>query len=156
MNVVYKDNSGRILLISYVYLNITYKLVNIQYASNDDVKRKQFCINLQKHLGGNVILMGDLNCALTKTDISRNNTFKGDISRGVLKTIIAECNLCDVWRKEHLSVRGFSRCQMVMGTMKQLRIDLALVASSMAQYVRSCENNFMAFSDHTSCPLWVN
>uniref|UniRef100_A0A8P4KGX1 Endonuclease/exonuclease/phosphatase domain-containing protein n=1 Tax=Dicentrarchus labrax TaxID=13489 RepID=A0A8P4KGX1_DICLA len=87
-----------------------YRVINI-YAPNNENQRRRFFVSLEKWLCNDVIIVGDFNVALTKTDVSANNTYKNDHSRTKLIDIMNDYNFIDIWRVFNPGVRGFSRRQ---------------------------------------------
>jgi len=73
---------------------------------------------------------------------------KNDTSRVALKSLMVESNLLDAWRVYNPNMRGFSRRQVVQGTLKQSRIDIALVASGLFKFVQGIQYTFNTWSDH--------
>uniref|UniRef100_A0A8C9ZA53 Endonuclease/exonuclease/phosphatase domain-containing protein n=1 Tax=Sander lucioperca TaxID=283035 RepID=A0A8C9ZA53_SANLU len=128
VQLVYKDDKGRVLIIDCEYNDCSLRILNI-YAPNVDTERKIFFKSLHKWYSGNMLFFGDFNVAQTPNDLSMNNIFKGDVSRNELKELMRKNNLCDVWRTTYPKQRTFSRRQMVLQVLKQSRIDLCLVST---------------------------
>uniref|UniRef100_A0A3B5M3J5 Endonuclease/exonuclease/phosphatase domain-containing protein n=1 Tax=Xiphophorus couchianus TaxID=32473 RepID=A0A3B5M3J5_9TELE len=112
-------------------------LINI-HAPNIDTHRKNFFIGLRKWIVTNCIIIGDFNITLTKSDISNNCTFSEDYSRNALFDIIAQNSLIDIWRLFHPGKKQFTRKQVILGKLKQSRLDLCLISSSLVPEVSSC------------------
>lgn len=71
------------------------------------------------------VIIGDFNTTLSKHDISVNNTYRADISRNILLSIIKNNNLIDIWHTLNPRKRQFSHRQLVEGKLKQSHIDLS-------------------------------
>lgn len=110
-------------------------------------EKKKFC-GLQNWCTINCIIVGDFNVALTKIDVSRNNTLKSDTSRAALLDLITLQGLADIWRLMHPKTRDYSRQQLVMGILKQSRIDMCLVSQHMIKLVNHVKYNINVWSDH--------
>lgn len=93
-------------------------------------------------------MVGDYNVWVDRLDASRGVHFRSDSSRKVLKEIMSERGMVDKWREEHPEARVFSRRQMVMGELKQSRIDLCLLKREVEHLVGGVEYQLTAFSDH--------
>uniref|UniRef100_A0A3Q3EX67 Endonuclease/exonuclease/phosphatase domain-containing protein n=1 Tax=Labrus bergylta TaxID=56723 RepID=A0A3Q3EX67_9LABR len=129
VNLVYGDKEGRVIVIDCMYETKNLRIINI-YAPNGEKERKTFFIEISKWWEGNCVIIGDFNVAMTPTDVSKNNVFKGDVSRGALKDLIITKQCLDIWRLLHPWERAYSRRQIVLNRLKQSRIDLSLVTSS--------------------------
>uniref|UniRef100_A0A3Q3LII0 Endonuclease/exonuclease/phosphatase domain-containing protein n=1 Tax=Labrus bergylta TaxID=56723 RepID=A0A3Q3LII0_9LABR len=92
-NLVYGDKEGRVIVIDCIK------------------ERKTFFIEISKWWEGNCVIIGDFNVAMTPTDVSKNNVFKGDVSRGALKDLIITKQCLDIWRLLHPWERAYSRRQ---------------------------------------------
>ena len=58
--------------------------------------------------------------------------------------------LNDVWRQKNTIKREYSRVQVVLGELKQSRIDLVLVKTGLINYVHNINYRLNALSDHTT------
>ena len=84
-----------------------------------------FFLGLGKWRVGNCIIVGDFNLKSTRLDLARGKESKNDTSRKVFLKMMEERQLIDVWRNdENPNKREYSRRQMVMGELKQSRIDV--------------------------------
>ncbi len=59
-------------------------------------------------------------------------------------------DMVDAWREENPYKRAFSRRQMVMGSLKQSRIDLCLIKREILSYVKNVKYSFLGISDHAA------
>lgn len=123
------------------------RVINI-YAPNHETDRKNMFRSLQNWCTSNCVIVGDFNVALTECDVSRNNKFKSDTSRTVLLDLITSQGLADIWRLMHPKTRDYSRRQVVMGSLKQTRIDLCLVSQNMIRLITNVKYNINVWSDH--------
>uniref|UniRef100_A0A8C4F5K3 Uncharacterized protein n=1 Tax=Dicentrarchus labrax TaxID=13489 RepID=A0A8C4F5K3_DICLA len=107
IDVIYKDEEGRILIIDIsLNNNRKYRVINI-YALSNENQRGRFFASLGKWMCNDVISVGDFNVVLTKTDVSVNNVYKNDCSRTKLIDIISDYNVIDIWRVFNPGVGGF-------------------------------------------------
>lgn len=97
---------------------------------------------------GNVVMVGDMNVALTRLDVGGGLVFRSDRGREALGDLMRQHGLTDVWRDRNGGVRGFSRRQIVQGVLKQSRLDLALCTGDVAWRVRDVFYKSVGFSDH--------
>jgi len=146
--LVHKDKEGKIIVIDFCKDNKKYRLINI-HAPNIVSQRKQFFYDLRKLITINCIIIGDFNVFLTKADISSNCIFPEDTSRSIVFDIISNNSFVDLWRLFHPGKRQFTRKQIVLGSLKQSRIDLCLMSSSLVSEVSSCLIRENAWSDHS-------
>lgn len=94
-------------------------------------------------------MIGDFNVVLSKKDLSAQNVYKEDASRQIIYNIMNDNNLIDIWRIINPHKKIYSRQQIVQGKLKQTRIDLCLVSSSMASQIKHAEYCFNSWSDHS-------
>lgn len=99
---------------------------------------------------GNCILVGDFNVWCTRLDACSVASFKADSSKSVLNIILVSEDLIDVWREENPYKRQSSRRQIVLGNIKQSRIDLCLVKRSIFSFLGNIRYKFMGLSDHAA------
>lgn len=145
--VVHKDKVGRLLITDIQTNNNTFRIINI-HAPNEEKGRKEMFRGLRKWINEKTIIVGDMNVTLTRNDIAQNNTYKNDTSRTELYNLMEEKNLADVWRLQNPEKRQFSRRQVVMGVLKQSRIDLCLAAPETVKIIRGTSYSFNSWSDH--------
>jgi exonuclease III len=151
---IYNDNNGRILILDFEYMNRVFRIINI-YAPNNEIERRNLFLELGKWCKGNCILVGDFNVKMNRLDMSRGAIFRSDVSRGVLRKIMCENSLIDIWRDENPNKRGFSRRQVVLGELKQTRIDLVLVNEGLRNFMKDINYIFTTFSDHAGLTFSV-
>lgn len=147
LKLVYSDGARRIIHVEFMYEDVKYNLLNI-YAPSQEVERKGFFQGLGNKITGNCIIVGDFNVKCTRLDVSRTTTFKGDMSRATLIEVINQKELCDVWRTQNPITREYSRVQVVLGVLKQSRIDLVLAKVSLLNHINSVNYKLTALSDH--------
>ena len=80
--------------------------------------------------------------------MARGKELKNDASRKVFLKTMEEKQLIDVWRNENPNRREYSRRQMVMGELKQSRIDLCIAHQTMVKFIKNMVYKFTSFSDH--------
>ncbi|KAG7459113.1 hypothetical protein JOB18_025952 [Solea senegalensis] len=81
-------------------------------------------------------------------DVSVNNHFKQDTSRGLLIDIIKKHDLVDVWRITNPFVIKFSRHQITNNSLKQSRIDFTLAGPSAISKISTIDYQINTISDH--------
>uniref|UniRef100_A0A8C7Y1U6 Endonuclease/exonuclease/phosphatase domain-containing protein n=1 Tax=Oryzias sinensis TaxID=183150 RepID=A0A8C7Y1U6_9TELE len=145
-SVLEADPAGRFLIMDLRWAGKTVRLFNI-YASNDQRERKIFFHSLRPNLSDDTVLIGDFNTVLSRVDLSVNNTYKGDVGRQELVSLMLENNIIDIWRLLNPNKRDFSRRQVVKGQLKQSRIDhLVKILHRLFVYI---------FRGQGCCPLSV-
>ncbi|XDV53672.1 hypothetical protein PO909_022110 [Leuciscus waleckii] len=144
---VYKDGKGRLLVTEFVFQNELFRLINI-YAPNIEIERKEVFKEIKTLCKGNFIVVGDFNVWCTRLDASSSANFKSDASRKFLIEWMQNEDIVDVWRDENPYKKDFSRRQLVMGVLKQSRIDLCLAKREMLKYVKNVKYKFVGVSDH--------
>lgn len=151
---IYNDNNGRILILDFEYMSRVFRIINI-YAPNNEIERRNLFLELAKWCKGNCILVGDFNVKMDRLDMTRGAIFRSDVSRGVLRKMMVENNLIDIWREENPNKREFSRRQVVLGELKQTRIDLVLVNEGLRNFMKDIKYIFTTFSDHAGLTFSV-
>lgn len=146
---IFKDTKGRLLVIEFELQSLLFRLVNV-YAPNIETERKTFFGKMKGLVKGNCILVGDFNVWCTRLDACNVAIFKNDASRTVLNNILLTDDLVDVWREDNPYKRKFSRRQMVLGSLKQSRIDLCLVKRNVVSLVGRISYKFIGLSDHAA------
>jgi len=149
---IHRDAEGRCLIIDLFYEEGVLRIINV-HAPNVETDRKMFFEGLIRWVNNKTIIIGDFNVNLSERDVSRNNKYKNDTSREALKGLMVGSNFLDVWRVYNPNVRGFSRRQVVLGKLKQSRIDFALVASGLFKFVHGIQYTFNTWSDHAQVDL---
>lgn len=144
---IHCDINGRIMILEFEFMKMVFRLINI-YAPNVEIDRRDFFKKLKPLCTGNCIVTGDYNVWCDRLDASSCARFRHDSSRKVLLESIAENKLIDLWRAENPNKKEFSRRQIVLGEMRQSRIDLCLVKENIMQYSRNAKYQFTTVSDH--------
>ena len=142
------------LVVDCVYEGRELRIINL-YAPNGEKERRGFLAGLNVWCNPNCMIVGDFNVILTRSDLSRNNTFKGDSTRRTLRDLMENYQLVDIWRVLHPWKRVFSRRQLVANTLKQSRIDFVLVQSGNVKLIKSVEYINNTWSDHAGIRLEV-
>lgn len=122
---IYKDDKGRLLVIEFMFCNELFRLINI-YAPNVETERKEVFKEMKPLCKDKCIVVGYFNVWCTRLDASSSANFKSDVSRKYLNEWMQSDDMVNVWREEN-PYREFSRRQMLMGSLKQSRIDLCLI-----------------------------
>ena len=144
---VMSDDKGRVLVVEFEYQDFLFKLINV-YAPNIEPDRKDLFERLKPLSTGNCVLVGDFNFKCCRMDAVSNAKFKYDSSRTVFLKMMNENDLVDKWREDNPNKRAFSRRQVVMGELKQSRIDLCIVKREISKYIKQTEYKFTSWSDH--------
>lgn len=142
----HKDPKGRFIIID-LEGEKKVRLINI-HAPNCEIEREAFFINIFQYVIDSTIIIGDFNTALSKLDISKNNTYKNDVSRSYLLDAMTGASMTEIWRNINITRKAFSRRQVVMGVLKQSRIDLCLISASLIALVEGMEYTWSGISDH--------
>lgn len=124
-------------------------MINL-YAPNVEIERKGVFKQMKPLCKGNCIVVGDFNVWCTRLDVSRSANFKSDVSRKCLNELMQSEDMVDAWREENPFKNEFSRRQMVLGNLKQSRIDLCLVKREILHYVKNVGYKFIGVSDHAA------
>uniref|UniRef100_A0A3Q2CYF9 Endonuclease/exonuclease/phosphatase domain-containing protein n=1 Tax=Cyprinodon variegatus TaxID=28743 RepID=A0A3Q2CYF9_CYPVA len=127
---------GKLIVIDFRYNNVNYRLINV-HAPNLETQRKRFFENIRKWITHSTILIGDFNVTLTIIDISSNCVFSEDPSRNELFKLIRNNDLIDYGDCLTPEKKQYTRKQTVLGKLKQSRIDLCLMSSSLIPEVSS-------------------
>ena len=154
INLVHRDLEGRLLVVDCVHEGRELRIINL-HAPNGEKERRVFLAGLNVWCNSNCMIVGDFNVILTQSDLSSNNTFKGDSTRRTLRDLMENNQLVDIWRVLHPWKRVFSRRQLVANTLKQSRIDFALVQSRNVKLIKSVEYINNTWSDHAGIRLEV-
>ena len=141
------DGEGRIIGITFEHMGRKVKLLNV-YAPNEEKERGSFFQKLGRMCVDECIVVGDFNVWCGRLDVSMNMHYRNDSSRDVLKEVMKERKMFDVWRERNPEGRVFSRTQMVAGTLKQSRIDLILSTRGLVERIGTIQYNTNVLSDH--------
>ena len=144
---VYKDRTGRILVIEFRYDKSNFRLINI-YVPNIEKDKRSILEELAGLIVGRCLIVGDFNIKCSRLDVGKGVEFRWEKSRGMLMEIMRDKGLLDVWRYENPEKREFTRRQMREGVLKQSRIDLVLVQEEIIKYIDSMRHQVNSFSDH--------
>ncbi len=99
---IHKKDDSRVILINATIDNTETTLCNV-YAPNDSYTRRDFFNTLKYWIArhtdyeNNLILGGDMNCALNNNDRLNNNRGNTDVSRDALHNLIKSLKLSDSW-----------------------------------------------------------
>ncbi len=136
-----------------MFCNELFRLINI-YAPNVEIERKEVFKEMKPLCKGKCIVVGYFNVWCTRLDASSSANFKSDVSRKYLNEWMQSDDMVDVWREEN-PYREFSRRQMVMGSLKQSRIDLCLIKREILSYVKNVKYSFLGISDHAAMKVKI-
>ena len=149
VKVIFNDFKGRVIQVEFSYGDVKYDIINV-YAPNNELEKKALFRSLTQKVRENTIIVGDFNVKISRLDVSDTTTFKADMSRATLIEFMNNCNLCDIWRQKNAMKREYSRVQVVLGKLKQSRIDLCLVKTGLINYVYNINYRLNALSDHAT------
>ena len=144
---IYKDRTGRIIVIEFKYQNVLFRLINI-YVPNIEIDKRIIIEELKGLVIGRCIIVGDFNTKCSRLDIGQGVVFRWEKSRESLLDMMKDKNLVDVWRNENPERREFTRRQMRDGVLKQSRIDLVLTQGENIKHVDRIRHEINALSDH--------
>lgn len=144
---VYKDRTGRIIVIEFKYQNVLFRLINI-YVPNIEIDKRSIIDELRGLVTGRCIIVGDFNIKCSRLDIGKGVAFRWEKSREMLIDMMRVKGLVDVWRYENPERREFSRRQMREGVLKQSRIDLVLTQGENTKYIDRIRYEVNSLSDH--------
>ena len=146
------DKHGRYLMLEVTIHDSTFLLCNV-YAPNDNATQITFFSNLNNKLAqyGNmqIILGGDLNCALTPLDKAGGTSIER--KRSVIREITNLCNnhkLQDAWRSQHPNQSQFTWRNNSLKI--QCRLDYWLVSTDLSSSLLSTTITSPTFSDHSA------
>jgi exonuclease III len=148
-NEVYNDKKGKCNGIKVKQDDKEFVLLNV-HAPWQEKEKKIFFEQLRvvTEKWENVIFVGDFNTVFSKIDMADGMVFKTDVGRKVLKEIMEERGLIDVWREKNEGKREFSRRQLVGNFMCQTRIDFILSLRDMECYLEDIYYKETGLSDH--------
>uniref|UniRef100_A0A7N9AS92 exodeoxyribonuclease III n=1 Tax=Mastacembelus armatus TaxID=205130 RepID=A0A7N9AS92_9TELE len=149
---VYKREEGRVLVVDVICDSQRIRLMSI-HAPNEDSARRDFFTSLVKWCTHTTIIMGDWNVVLEKQDVGVHNKYGNDVSRKTVLNLMSAGKLVDVWRMLHPNITAFSRRQIILGKMKQSRIDFSLISDDLIRRVERCGYEFNRWSDHAAMTL---
>lgn len=144
---VYKDRTGRIIVIEFKYQNLDFRLINI-YVPNVEMDKRSIIEEMKGLVAGRCIIVGDFNTKCSRLDVGRGVVFRWERSRCMLLEVMRIKGLVDVWRYENPEKREFTRRQVREGVLKQSRIDLVLVQGEFMRYLDRIRHQGNSFSDH--------
>ncbi|VDI02608.1 Hypothetical predicted protein [Mytilus galloprovincialis] len=100
--LVFKDDNGRFIHVTYDYLGKVYNLVSL-YAPNNYSERKEFFMFVREYISSldNLIVGGDFNTTLSSLDRGGLSKHICDEAYKELFEIIHSCNVYDVWRSRN-------------------------------------------------------
>lgn len=139
---IYSDGKGRLLVIEFMWHNELFRLINL-YAPNVETERVGIFKQIKPLCTGNCIVVGDFNVWCTRLDASSSANYRSDVSRKYLNDLMQSEDMVDAWREENPFKREFSRRQMVLGSLKQSRIDLCLIKREILSYVKNVRYKFL-------------
>lgn len=147
--LVFKDNEGRFVHVSYENDNIVYNLISL-YAPNNYLERSRFFKFVKNYISKfeNLIIGGDYNTTLSSLDRSDSSRHVQDEAYRELCDMISSCNIYDVWRSRNENSRIFSWKRITNGVLQQSRLDYFLISRELSSSVQNVYYNDTSFSDH--------
>ena len=159
-DLIHADEQGRLIAVRIFFNSLSINLVGI-YAPTQNSGREQvvFYQNLNNFLqtldvSNPLILCGDMNVHLTELDTSSSH-YRLTQPASILRSIIDEFDLIDIWRELNPGIRRFSwrRCR----PLQQSRIDYFLISKALEeshQVIRTDINPGIR-SDHSIVSLVI-
>lgn len=157
INMVSKDNNGRILLMD-VEINGNGYTLGTLYAPTADGSEEQiaFMDDLEARINElnpiNIVIGGDLNVAMDPVLDRRSTSLSHSYGEGMRLRTLAfteEFNLCDVWRRRNQAKRGFTFYRANQAS----RIDYWLISTHLIDGCSDASILPMALSDHSMITL---
>lgn len=146
-----KDNYGRYIILKGYIASENVTIANVYAPNQDD---PQFFHNFHfKLFLPCTIIGGDFNLVLDSADRSPNKGFVLTPSARVVKHIMAELELLDIWRALHNKQNNFSFYSRPHKSFS--RIDLFLLHKRQEHLVESCEYLPRTLSDHSPLVLTI-
>jgi len=150
---------GRLLLTQIEYNGIESVYLNV-YAPNNGPERLIFFMELRKvlkKLDDNVCLIigGDWNCTIDFV-VDRNGEEPHSKSRDVLKKVINEFQLTDVWRTRNEGVKQYTWLRVVDNKISGARLDRFYLKKIWSNKVMNTFIRPNGFSDHHMVILDIN
>jgi len=146
------DKNGRYLMLEIIIHDSTFLLCNV-YAPNDNSSQNTFFSNLnntlKQHTNLQIILGGDLNCALTPLDKTGGTSIEK--KKSVIREINSLCSnhkLQDVWRSQHPNLSQFTWRNHSLKI--QCRLDYWLVSKNLSSSLLKTDITSPTFSDHSA------
>ena len=157
INNIERDNYGRFLVLDAVIAENRYIFVNL-YALTSDKREEQVNFgeyifnNLQKYIGENIIIGGDLNIDL---DIGKpyNNLSKNPGYYKQFISLIEVLNLVDIWRLKNPDAERYTWREKTRYGFSQSRIDFFLISCHLQYYTETTQILPGIKSDHSLLKL---
>lgn len=152
MKTLYADRLGRYLIVRVEYGEQTLLVTNVYMPTADKEEVQiQTLSNIEgillPYMSENLVVAGDFNVCLD-TDLDRYNHSTMEIRnpgfRAELSSFLEAFSLNDVWRVQHIGVKGFSWARSA----KASRLDYIFMMDNMLGTVRSISYRTVSFSDH--------
>uniref|UniRef100_A0A3Q1GX90 Endonuclease/exonuclease/phosphatase domain-containing protein n=1 Tax=Anabas testudineus TaxID=64144 RepID=A0A3Q1GX90_ANATE len=126
--LVHNDAGGRLLVVDILRGVERLRVMNL-YGPNGEGERAAFFRRCRRWVDAQSVVIGDWNVVMTRADVGVHNTFKSDTSRTAVLNWMSESDLVDAWRLLNPTARAYSRRQVVLGKLKQSRIDMCMLAT---------------------------
>ena len=152
---IYKDNDGRLIILDLELNESVITLVAL-YAPNQD--SPGFLRNISEKLkdrSEHKIIIGDFNLVLDVEKDRQNTYFNNNRAKEELESLMEEYSLDDIWRTRNPEKKEFSWWKKGSYPMKTSRIDFALVAKGLDQYIELVQYLSSLFTDHRAVYMVV-
>lgn len=138
------DESGRLCVVDAVFGCSLLRIISV-YSPNDPTERKAFFPSLRQFVDvpWNVVLGGDFNCVLKKSDCCYSQ-FRSDASRKELRKLVQEGDLVDIGEELPSGSIQFTHLQGA----SHARLDRIYTSSLLLPHVKNYEVKPQFFSDH--------
>ena len=150
MDYSFRNNTGRIVLITILLNSMKLSLCNI-YAPNNQSDQLEFlqelnnCIMDKSELPS-LIVGGDWNCALTNKDKMGGTTWKPTVYGNLILATTDAFDLVDIQRLRHPRLKKYTYESKALKV--RSRIDFFLVAKNLTRYVKKSEIHPSIAPDH--------
>ena len=140
VDLIYCDTEGRIMKIKIHIEDRQLFIINV-YAPNDNNNKVEFFNTLESiiNIDDDNVILGDFNEILQR-HMDRNDYIKthNRKSSEMLRQMMTNRNLCDIWRYRNPDKREYTRQQKVENTLRQSRIDMCLISRSLISNAVNC------------------
>ena len=143
-----KDKDGRLVIVDFVYNNMSFRLINVYAPNHDD---PQFFVDILEKANDtqtdHSIIMGDFNVCLTKKD-KKGGRFCETKTSTLINSFLEESDFIDIWRTLHED--QFQYTWKRNRPLIMHRLDYCITTLATAKAVSACEIIPNSFSDHAA------
>ena len=144
----YKDQNGRLLLITCVIEDKQYVICNVYGPNTDDPEFYQSLVNaIHGTEFDNLVIGGDFNFVMNDDLDSRNRKPSHPRSKEILLKLMEQCNITDIWRDRNETARRYTWYK-TKPKLTCSRLDWFLVNTELSTSVDSCDIKSVVKTDH--------